>query len=384
MVSLRRARRLRLEVLNLSPRARVLGVTLIALALGSFIVERATRLSRHGRPHPRGVAHPHAHFVERVSADHFQRGNLHTHSVRSDGTATLEAMVGWYREHGYQFLAMTEHDLRVDPGEVASLTGPGFVVIAGEEVSDRWESRPLHVNALCARQGIDGGVDFGGADVGLGVMFTQIRAAGGTPLVNHPNFHGSLGADDIARGASGRYLLEIWSGHPDVAPEGDWSHPSEETLWDEVLARGGDAIPAAVDDAHALPDDSGAPRALPGRGWVETFGDETAPDAICGALAGGRLYASNGPVLARIAVQDDVFTVVVTDPRATVAFLGDRGAVLAEVRAADVPAQGDARALTYRLTGEEGLVRARVSDAEGRHAWTAAYPVEQSRAGDRF
>jgi hypothetical protein len=81
-------------------------------------------------------------------------------------------------------------------------------------------------------------------------------------------------------------------------------------------------------------------------------------------------------VLARIAVQDDVFTVVTTDPRASVAFLGDRGTVLSEVRAADVPAQGDARALTYRLTGEEGLVRARVSDAEGRHAWTAAYRTE--------
>jgi len=363
---------------GLSPRARVLGVTLIALALGSFIVERATRLHRHGRGAGHGVAHRHPHFVERVSADRFQRGNVHTHSLRSDGRAPLEAMVEWYRSHGYQFLAMTEHDLRVDPGEVAGLTGPGFVVIPGEEVTDRSEGRPLHVNALCARERIDGARDFDRPDTGLGVMFTQIRAAGGTPLVNHPNFHGSLTADDIARGASGRYLLEIWSGHPEVAPDGNESRPSAEAIWDEVLARGGDAIPAAVDDAHALPDDSGSPRALPGRAWVETFGDETTSDAICAALAGGRLYASNGPVLAAITVRDDVFTVTTVDPRARVAFIGDGGATLAEMRASDVPAQGNARAMTYRLTGEEGLVRARVSDAEGHHAWTAAYRVEGS------
>lgn len=357
----------------LSPRARVVGFTLIALALGSFIVERATRLRRHGRPHERRVARAHPRFVERVSADHFQRGNLHTHSRRSDGAAPLEAMVDWYRSHGYQFLAMTEHDLRVDPGELGDLTGPGFVVIPGEEVTDRWDHRPLHVNALCARERIDGGRDFDRADDGLRAMLAQIRAAGGMPLVNHPNFHGSLTADDIAGGASGRYLLEIWSGHPDVAPAGDESHPSAEAIWDDVLAQGGDAIPAAVDDAHALPDDSQARRALPGRAWVETFGDETTSDAICSALAAGRLYASNGPVLTRIVVQDDTFTVITTDPHASVAFIGDGGVVLAEVRAADVPAQGDARSITYRLTGDEGLVRARMSDPEGRHAWTAAY-----------
>lgn len=362
---------------RLSPRARILAGTVIALALGSFVVERATRPLRRGRPRESAVRHGRAHFTERVSVDRFQRGSLHTHSRRSDGTAPLEAMVDWYRSHGYQFVAMTEHDLRVDPGEVAGLTGPGFVVIPGEEVTDRWRDGPLHANALCARQRIDGARDFDRADVGLGVMFAQIRAEGGTPLVNHPNFHGSLTAGDIARGASGRYLLEIWSGHPDVATAGDGARPSAEAIWDRVLALGGDAIPAAVDDAHGLPDDAGVGGgALPGRAWVETFGDETTAGAICAALAGGRLYASNGALLARIAVQGDVFAVTTTDPGASVAFLGEGGAILADVRATEAPAEGGAHAITYRLTGGETFVRARVTDAAGRHAWTAAYRVE--------
>jgi hypothetical protein len=355
-------------VAGLSPRARVIGVTLIALALGCFVVERATRLDRRGHPRARHPRRAHPHFVETVSADHFQRGNLHTHSKLSDGSASLEDMVGWYRTHGYQFLAMTEHDRQIDPDTLAALSGPGFVVIPGEEVTDTWRGRPLHVNALCARQQVDGHRDFDRPEIGLGVMLAQIRAAGGMPLVNHPNFHGSLTADEIARGASGRYLLEIWSGHPEVATDGDGERPSTEVVWDGVLDQGGDAIPVAVDDAHGLPEGPGAQRAQPGKGWVATFGAETTTEAICAALAGGRLYASNGAALADMSVEGDTFRVTASDPGATVTFLGDGGAVLAEVRAASG---------VYRLTGEEGVVRARVTDPAGHHAWTAAY-----RTGD--
>jgi hypothetical protein len=354
-------------VARLSRRARLVGVALIALALLAFLVERATRLRRHGRPSGhRGAAH--AHFVDRFSADHFQRGNLHTHSRLSDGSASIEEMVAWYRSHGYQFLAMSEHDRRIDPGTLADLTGPGFVLIAAEEVSDRWSRHPLHVNGLCIDRDIESKRDFDSPDEGLRVMLRQIRAAGGTPLVNHPNFHGSLTADDIVHGASDRYLLEVWSGHPDVATDGDWGHPSAEAIWDDVLKHGGDAIPAAVDDAHGLPDDSGAPgQSLPGKGWVATFGAETTPAAICAALARGQLYASNGPALSALSVEDDALHVTTADPQATVTFLGQGGAVLAEARGPSA---------VYRLSGDESLVRARVTDGEGHHAWTAAYRTE--------
>jgi hypothetical protein len=284
-------------------------------------------------------------------------------------------MVGWYREHGYQFLAMTEHDLRLDPAELEGMSGPGFVVIPGEEVTDFWADRPLHANALCARQTVKGGQHFERADQGLATMLAQIGDLGGVPLVNHPNYGWSLQADDLDRGASGRYLLEIWSGLPNVHAMGDADHRSEEAIWDDVLASDPDVIPAAVDDAHGLHEGPGGSDALPGRGWVQTFGDETSVSAICEALAEGRLFASNGPSLARIAVQGDTFLVTTTDADATVDFLGEHGVLLATVRAAEVPARGELREIRYRLRGDEALVRARIADARGRHAWTAAYRV---------
>ncbi|MCF3935335.1 PHP domain-containing protein [Acuticoccus sp. M5D2P5] len=41
----------------------------------------------------------------------FLRGNLHTHTDRSDGTLPVEAVVARYREAGYDFLAVTDHFL---------------------------------------------------------------------------------------------------------------------------------------------------------------------------------------------------------------------------------------------------------------------------------
>jgi hypothetical protein len=351
-----------------------------ALAVLAAIVvggSSSPSLRRRARAAGRFLTGHHAHFHDTVSADHFQRGNVHTHSTRSDGTAPLGDMIGWYRDHGYQFVAMTEHGRRLDPTEVDPFAKPGFVVIPGEEVTDFWRDRPLHVNALCARATVKDGRRFDRADLGLSSILAEVRAQGGVPLVNHPNFHWALQPSDIVRGASGRYLLEMWSGHPDIHALGDATHASEEAIWDEVLARGGDAIPAAVDDAHGLHDGPGGSDALPGRGWLETFGAETSKEAICAALAEGRLYASNGPAFTRIAVQGDTFVVATADASATVAFLGERGETLAEVRAADVPEDGGARVLAYRLAGGELLVRARLADALGRHAWTAAYRVDE-------
>ncbi len=354
--------------------ARIAAGVVAALAILAIALAGARRLHRSTGAAPRSQR-LHPRFAVTAFADHFQRGNIHTHSTRSDGTAPLQDMVGWYREHGYQFVAMTEHDFRLDPSELEPLAAPGFVVIPGEEVTDFWGEHPLHANSLCARQTVPSREHFDRADQGLSTVLAEIGAQGGVPLVNHPNYGWSLEADDLVRGASGRYLLEIWSGLPATHALGDVTHRSEEAIWDDVLASEPDVIPAAVDDAHGVHEGPGGSDALPGRGWVETFGDETTVDAICAALAEGRLYASNGPSFERLEVQGDTFLVATTDAEARVDFLGDHGVLLARMRAADAPARGPVRELHYRLTGDEKLVRARLADGQGRHAWTAAYRV---------
>ena len=43
------------------------------------------------------------------------KGNLHTHTLNSDGDSTPHEVATWYREHGYQFLVLTDHNHFTDP-----------------------------------------------------------------------------------------------------------------------------------------------------------------------------------------------------------------------------------------------------------------------------
>ncbi len=65
------------------------------------------------------------------------RGDLHAHSYRSDGKRDPAALAGHYREQGYDFFALTDHN-RFYPGseidEVYDGVKTGFLRIRGEEI----------------------------------------------------------------------------------------------------------------------------------------------------------------------------------------------------------------------------------------------------------
>ena len=79
--------------------------------------------------------------VYSVYSDLYERrplkGDLHSHSVRSDGTRDPASQAGHYREQGYDFMALTDHN-RFYPGievdEVYEVVDTGLVRIRGEEV----------------------------------------------------------------------------------------------------------------------------------------------------------------------------------------------------------------------------------------------------------
>jgi len=302
-------------------------------------------------------------FSKTFDVTHFQKGNVHTHTTLSDGGSSPEQTIAWYRSHGYQFLALTDHNQLSRPARYASLQEPGFVLISGEEITMTGRGRQVHVNALCTKSRIPGG-NFGSAAAALSNGISAVRQQGGVALVNHPNFDWALSAADVtdARDAS---LLEIASGHPYVHSAGDAEHPSHEALWDIALEAGADFMGVGVDDEHHI-DVSSDPPATPGRAWISTFGDVTDSAAICSAMAQGQLYASTGIELRRIAVRDRQYEVEPVEARASVVFIGSGGRELARH---STLTEGPA---VYVLRGDEGYVRARVELPDGKRAWTPA------------
>src|SRR4051812_14424358 len=69
-------------------------------------------------PSPPGVP---GLFTENIDATVFQRGNIHTHSRNSDGDSQPEAVYEWYRDHGYNFLGLSDHNFFTDPREYRDL-----------------------------------------------------------------------------------------------------------------------------------------------------------------------------------------------------------------------------------------------------------------------
>lgn len=314
-------------------------------------------------------------FAEQLDVRVFQRGNLHAHSARSDGDSPAQLVFAWYRDHGYQFLALTDHNNFFDATRSPAVRVQDFLVIPGEEVTMGAAGQPVHVNALCTKRRIGGGT-FRTARDALAWATSEILAQGGVALVNHPNFHWALGPEDIAA-AEGAQLLEIFSGHPHVRSDGDATHASAEEKWEQVLSSGRRIAAVAVDDMHSLTGtNKHVPQASPGTGWVEVFADETSQEAICAALRAGRLYASSGPRITRILVEGDTFALWVESPEVMVEFLDRWGVLLAStLPTAEAEASGVAHCATYRLRGFEHYVRARLTAPDGSRAWTQAYWV---------
>ena len=74
------------------------------------------------------------------------KGDLHSHSYRSDGKRDPAALAGHYREQGYDFFALTDHNRYYPGGEIDEVYGGtacGFKRILGEEVHT--PQSPVHI-----------------------------------------------------------------------------------------------------------------------------------------------------------------------------------------------------------------------------------------------
>ena len=292
------------------------------------------------------------------------KGNTHTHSLNSDGDSTPDEVVRWYREQKYHFLFFTDHNVvtPVDGLNAVFAMPERFLVIRGEEVSDRAADKPVHLNML----GGEGVVaPQGGESVAEALRrdVAAIKAAHGVISINHPNFGWAISAADLAGGA-GAHLIEIHNGHFMVNNAGGGGQPGAEALWDSMLSAGIRVFAVASDDLHQLKQPWAKASARPGQGWVVVRAARLSAESILDALAAGDFYASTGVELADIQATPLQLTVTVKEQsyaKYTVQFIGQGGRILKEAAAS--PAQ-------YDITGGEGYVRAKVLDSNGQVAWT--------------
>ncbi|MCA2965681.1 MAG: PHP domain-containing protein [Acidobacteriaceae bacterium] len=291
------------------------------------------------------------------------KGNLHTHTLNSDGDSTPIEVATWYREHGYQFLALTDHNHLTDVAALnATLGAKGkFLLLPAEELTDKYLTKPIHINALNLTRELQAQHGASVADT-IRRNIARIRGAQALPSVNHPNFHWAITARDML-GINGLTHFEVYNGHPTVNNYGGGGAPSLDRMWDELLTGGQRLYGISVDDAHIFKR-TGQEYSNPGRGWVVVRSAELSAAAITDALARGDFYASSGLNLLDVQITPAAYRTEI-DARDTEKFtatvLGEGGKVLATTFDA-IP--------EYKFTGAEKYVRARIDSSFGHSPWT--------------
>ncbi len=301
------------------------------------------------------------------------KGNTHTHTINSDGDTAPDEVVRWYREHGYQFLVLSDHNFLTEVEGLNSIFAAKdkFLLLKGEEVTDRFEGKPIHLNGLNIREVVE-------PQHGSSVVETvqnnvdAIRRVGGVPHVNHPNFQWAITSEHLRQVRNDK-LFEVYNGHPTVHNVGGGGGESLEEMWDAILTAGKLIYGIAVDDAHHFKGEFSPSRSNPGRGWVVVKAEELSAAAILSALESGTFYASNGVSLKDYRVDAQEMAIQIEEQqsfRYSTHFIGEGGKVLATRHGLEAQ---------YRFSGNEKYVRARVTDSMGHVAWLQPVLVAAAR-----
>jgi hypothetical protein len=199
------------------------------------------------------------------------RGDLHLHTVHSDGQRYPNELVMAAHAGGLDFIVSTDHNTNSANGVWPACRTGGLLVIPGEEVTTR------HGHWLAVGLPPQGWVDWRYAPRdGMFPRFAaEVRDAGGLVVAAHPAapLPGSLwefGFDDVD-------ALEVWNGR--------WNLDDEVSLriWQRLLREGRRVVAVGGSDSHAHQQPVGSPQTV-------VHARELSIPVIVDGLRSGRSY----------------------------------------------------------------------------------------------
>lgn len=288
-------------------------------------------------------------------AGQWYKGNLHTHSTRSDGRRSPEEVCRTYREGGYDFLVLTDHFLAAFGFPIVDTRAfrtRSFTTLLGAEVhapatrhGDLW-----HLLAVGLPLGFVPPV----ATEDGPALARRCAEAGAFVAVAHPEWSGLEAADALAIDAA--HAVEVYNHTSAVRTD----RGGGAALLDQLLCRGRTPYAIATDDAHFEAADWFG-------GWVQVKAPANDEAALLAALKNGAFYASQGPVIRDLAIGGERLVVLAESCQRIIA-LG-AGATQAN---RSVNGAGEA-SFDLEPFRKGGFVRVVVMDEAGRRAW--ANPV---------
>lgn len=306
----------------------------------------------------------------------FYKANLHCHTVLSDGHWTPAQVKEEYQKRGYSVVAFTDHR---HYGWHPELLDEDFVPLAAFE-ADLNEPFPpcgsfarvktYHLNFYdtdpehrVGFQAVQPPQRYGDLPA-LNGFIREMGERGFLCCYNHPYW--SLQTHEDHAGLRGLFAMEIYNHGCEL----DGLYGADPQVYDEMLRAGQRLFCLATDDNHdsrpagdAMNDSFG--------GWVMLKLPELSYGAVIRALRQGDFYASNGPEICELTIENDAVCLrcspvekiyLVTEGRCCQMRVAAPGETVTEA--------------VFPLKGDEGYVRIDCRDAWGRHAWSNAVFLE--------
>lgn len=221
----------------------------------------------------------------------FFKGNLHTHTTNSDGKMDPQDTIALYKQHGYDFLSITDHRVRTTD----VMDHEGMLVLPGTEMDFALPGQTIHLVGIQVPLSI---ADFDRAQ-GPQAFISLVNKQGGAAILAHPLW--SFNDADTICALQGLCAAEIYN----TASQPPWNPDRADAtgILDYAANRGSLLRTVASDDTHNYNGDEC-------RSATMLQADNLTPEGIISALKEGTFYASLGPEF--VQVEYDGNTVSVT------------------------------------------------------------------------
>lgn len=318
----------------------------------------------------------------------FYKANLHTHTNISDGEMSPQEIKNIYMQNGYSVVAFTDHEVFVQHND---LTDKNFLAINSCEfaINEKKEKdfqfiKTYHINFYTMNDQIDVVPCFNVNNIWLkqslpyvtekmkeinypteysveciNQMIEQGKEKGFLVCYNHPVWSQQNYADYA--GLKGLWGIEVFNTGCDNSSLTDTDRPYE-----DLLRTGEKVYPVAADDTHKT---------------SSCFGGFTMIDApnltyndIMQALKTGDFYASTGPLINSLYIEDD-FLKIKCSPCSKIMMLTNRR-YTETVRGTDITEAQISLKTFFRWNGNDDkgdYFRLVIVDKDGKKAYTRAY-----------
>ena len=282
------------------------------------------------------------------SSGNWYKGNLHSHTVNSDGKLTPEESVRLFREHGYSFLCFSEHDLYTDYR--SEFDCEDFIILPGLEASvalcdgilgTEQMQKAAGEHVFREKEAIKPAKLYGTWD-GAGEaqkLCDYLRSRGCLTIYNHPVWSRAEAEEFID--TEGLWALEIFN----YGTVNESNTGYDYLSWDRMLRKGKRITAVAADD-------------------------RLSQEEILKNMISGNYYSSAGPEIYGWGIKDQTAWVECS-PVYRIDFIA--GNHINDGRALVCGSyKGTLQRGEYELRGDEAYIRVQVSDRYGRTAWTNA------------